>query len=227
MVSVIIKKLRSEYSDSDAKELFKKIKSCGADASLLFYAERIMKKKDPSARARSLIALLTLIELCASADIAAPDVKISVSEGGRPNLIFPECADFNVSHTSTLVATALALGHGARVGIDVEDGSRTVGKRDTIENIANRFFSKNELEYLKNGNGSKKERFLELWTKKEAYLKYTGDGIGKMSETDTLAPTSESVDFLCEKIDLDSNTAYFTLCYRAVDGIPEIKLANE
>lgn len=73
---------------------------------------------------------------------------------------------FNISHCKGLVACALAP---CPVGVDVE------GTRNVSEALVKRVCAQEEQEYI--ARGDLKERFLELWTLKESYLKMTGEGI--------------------------------------------------
>lgn len=94
---------------------------------------------------------------------------------GRPEVAGPDGVPplaFNVSHTSGLVAVAVALDR--EVGVDVEDEKRS---GQTIE-IADRFFSAAETAELRSQPaGSQRERFFEYWTLKESYIKARGMGL--------------------------------------------------
>ena len=60
------------------------------------------------------------------------------------------------------------------MGVDLEACSRV----SEYEQIARRRFSKTELDYVQNANGSfDRERCLAIWTRKEAYGKAIGKGI--------------------------------------------------
>ena len=79
---------------------------------------------------------------------------------------------FNVSHSGDL--SMLAFCHGRRVGIDVEQ-IRTVPE---AESIAARYFAPAECALLTSTPGHRyQETFFQIWTRKEAALKATGDGI--------------------------------------------------
>lgn len=83
---------------------------------------------------------------------------------------------FSISHSFPFYAAAVS---DRPIGIDVEK------IRDVNLNIAKRMFTENEREYI----GKDKIRFFEIWTKKEAYSKFTGKGLGeKFSSFDVLLP---------------------------------------
>lgn len=78
---------------------------------------------------------------------------------------------FNISHTDGLIALAIAR---ARVGVDVEWTTRP-GR--TVE-LADRYFAKTETAALRALPESlQRDRFFDLWTLKEAYIKARGMGL--------------------------------------------------
>jgi 4'-phosphopantetheinyl transferase len=99
----------------------------------------------------------------------------SAGEHGRPEISGPlqtERLRFNLSHTDGLVACAVI--RRLDIGVDVESAARRVRHRD----LARRFFGEGEVKALQALEpGRQAERFLELWTLKEAYLKARGRGI--------------------------------------------------
>lgn len=86
---------------------------------------------------------------------------------GRPRFTEDSLPYFSVSHSGNLWACAVS---GRRVGLDIQ---RITYKRN-VTAISRRFFHPEEITYLEqNGyNG-----FFSVWTAKESYVKYTGDGI--------------------------------------------------
>jgi 4'-phosphopantetheinyl transferase len=96
-------------------------------------------------------------------------------ERGRPEIDGPAGAPplrFNLSHTTGLVALAVATGRD--VGVDVEDAARD---RTTVE-IADRFFSPREVADLRALPAeAQRDRFFTYWTLKEAYIKARGLGL--------------------------------------------------
>jgi len=81
---------------------------------------------------------------------------------------------FNLSHSGAL--TVCAFARGREVGIDVERENRKV---EPLK-LAQRFFAPDEAEAVRNGG---REVFFRLWTRKEAYLKALGLGIGGIGLT--------------------------------------------
>ena len=105
-----------------------------------------------------------------------PD-KVLFSYAGSSKPELADCINqlnvrFNLAHSRNLALIAVA--QNSRVGIDVEFVDR---ERDT-EEIAERFFSTNEVKALRALDPAKKqEAFFDCWTRKEAYLKALGDGL--------------------------------------------------
>jgi 4'-phosphopantetheinyl transferase len=107
---------------------------------------------------------------------AAPDeLRFELGPHGRPELCWPDRRPrlrFNLSHTRGLVACAFALERD--VGVDVEQVNRSVA----IEQLARSVFSAAERsELARLGEAQKRERFFQLWTLKEAYIKAVGTGL--------------------------------------------------
>lgn len=79
---------------------------------------------------------------------------------------------FNLSHSGCLVAMALAWGR--EVGVDIEQ----LQHLDDCELLAERIFSTRELCELRAlPKPLQQEAFFNGWTRKEAYLKATGEGL--------------------------------------------------
>lgn len=75
---------------------------------------------------------------------------------------------FSVSHSGDLVAVAVDT---AEVGMDAEELPD-----DNRLRIADRFYHANERGYV-HAAEDQPRAFCRVWTRKEAYLKYTGEGI--------------------------------------------------
>lgn len=95
-------------------------------------------------------------------------------EWNNCNLWAPPPLQFNISHTSTLIACAVTL--DAPIGIDIEEKQRKTS--NDILSLARRYFSPIEVEYLSALADIERQRseFIRLWTLKEAYVKALGRG---------------------------------------------------
>ena len=104
-------------------------------------------------------------------------------ENGRPYFEERTC-DFSITHTQNHVFCAIIEGEEPmRIGIDAED----LGRPDfsNLEEMAARWFGENEQAVFL--TFPTKETFLCLWTRKEAYVKYTGEGLKVLSKIDTVS----------------------------------------
>lgn len=87
---------------------------------------------------------------------------------GKPYLRDYSSIHFNISHTKGIIVCAVA---DMVVGVDIEM-VKPFNRR-----IVERFFTKNEQDYIFTSAKGQNERFTEIWTKKEAYVKWLGKGI--------------------------------------------------
>lgn len=131
--------------------------------------------------AGEMLAKKAIAEWCG---MPAEEIVFGFAENGKP---FAENTDaqFNISHSGNLVVCAV---DGRPVGIDVEQ------IRHIDLKIAKRIYTDDELCYLFGFPPSEDDfnvlpdegmllRFFELWTAKEANLKYTGAGITENLKT--------------------------------------------
>lgn len=76
--------------------------------------------------------------------------------------------NFNISHTRNAIAVAIS---DKPIGIDIEK------ERKFDLKIAERFFTANEFKYITATREKQDIHFYEIWTKKEAYIKWVGKGL--------------------------------------------------
>lgn len=124
--------------------------------------EKLQKTKKESARLLSLAAEAAYNEM--STALTGEIIPYRYNEKGKP---VNDKFFFSISHSGEYAVCACAA---TPVGVDIQKI-----KKANIE-IAKRFFSDDEFEYVKNGH-NKDERFFEIWTKKEALVKAFGQGI--------------------------------------------------
>jgi phosphopantetheinyl transferase len=113
--------------------------------------------------------------LSTQADALPSDWRFTSNKYGKPTIdsIDPQLQtlSFSLSHTRGYVACAITS--KAPLGVDVE----RIDKFQQAEEIAGRYFSKKEAEWLRQCSDELRNiRLTELWTLKEAYLK--ADGVG-------------------------------------------------
>lgn len=118
---------------------------------------------------------LLRITLARYSDVAPERWRFEVNDYGRPALAAGQTdldLRFNLSHAHGLVACAVTLGRD--VGIDVEWNRRNPSMLESVEE----FFSPaevNDIDALP--APARVERFFQVWTLKESYIKAHGKGL--------------------------------------------------
>ena len=105
--------------------------------------------------------------------IAPEELEFETAANGKPQLVerFTDLR-FNLSHTDGLAL--IAITRGRDVGVDVERVDESI----TFQDIADHYFEPRELWDLRIAPPDQRAtRFFEVWTRKEAALKATGEGI--------------------------------------------------
>lgn len=124
-------------------------------------------------RSGSIVSRGVLRMLCArylGADPAA--LQFRYGANGKPSLASGCTLHFNVSHAGAMILFAFAS--NIEIGVDVEE-VRTLRE---IDAICRRFFCAEEAaEVLGNAEDERSLVFHTCWTRKEAFIKATGDGL--------------------------------------------------
>lgn len=102
------------------------------------------------------------------------EIEFASNTFGKPSLSEKyEKIHFNLSHSKGL--SALAFSSKPEIGVDIE----IIDPKFNFEMIANAHFSKAENRFLHTEKMESSNRFYTLWTRKEAFLKAVGIGIGE------------------------------------------------
>jgi 4'-phosphopantetheinyl transferase len=113
-------------------------------------------------------------------DTPPEQLEFSYSPQGKPalaNAPGPNELHFNLAHSRDLIV--IAVTRACPVGVDVE----WVRPVNEAEGIAERFFSPGEVAKLKAlPEAQRLTAFFNLWTRKEACLKATGEGLEKLEQ---------------------------------------------
>ena len=126
--------------------------------------EKILRYRKSKDRKQSLGAGLLLKQCLSEYNIRIEDIRYG--EHGKPEI---DGVYFNLSHSHDMVVCGVSE---RRIGCDIEK------IEDVRDGIAERFFTKSEIQYLNQYEGDeKKEEFYRLWTMKESYMKMTGEGM--------------------------------------------------
>ena len=131
--------------------------------------EKFINKKD---RIRALIGeILIRTMIIEEVDIKNENINFGKNHYGKPYLKEFEKFHFNISHSGNFVVCAV---DDKPIGIDIEK----IRYIDEYEEIAKKFFTLNELQYIFGKDfDSKLIKFYEIWTLKESYVKCCGQGL--------------------------------------------------
>ena len=137
-------------------------------------------------------------------DARPASLAFACAEHGKPSLVDADVhgVHFNLSHSADLALVAVR--RGGPVGVDVEYWRREV---EHLE-IADRFFSPKECRALLALAGDPRAvtaGFFAAWSRKEAYLKATGDGISRgLQHFDVTLTPGEPAALLADRLDPDA-----------------------
>lgn len=175
------------------------------------YIDAVERRGSADSVRQSLGALWLLSQTLTLAGTDTSSLRLERDGNGRPYAVGHSELDFNLSHSGRYAVCAVMLGKEARVGVDVEERPDVIRCR----RIAERFFSDAEREIFR-ANGV--AGFCEVWTKKEALIKYLGKTEKDLRELDTVDRTDVRFDIY--KV----GNCVITLCRsKNSDAAPEIK----
>lgn len=129
-------------------------------------SQRFLRQED---RYRSLLGeSLLKIALSKSFGLAPPACIFSKNQYGKPLLVNQPDIHFNIAHSGSWIACAVST---QPVGIDIER------KKEIDRSIAERFFSPDEISFLRESPDTFQDRFFAIWALKESYIKALGMGL--------------------------------------------------
>lgn len=103
---------------------------------------------------------------------SAAGIQFHYGSKGKPALAASSPLHFNASHSGGLAVFAFTA--GCEIGVDVEQ----IRPLPDMQNVAARFFCREEAaELMSLTAGQREHAFFLCWTRKEAYIKATGDGL--------------------------------------------------
>ena len=115
--------------------------------------------------------------------ITPDELEFDSGSNGKPQLVqqFTDLR-FNLSHSDGLAL--IAISRGQEVGVDVERVDQSIPFQD----IAEHYFEPRELWDLRIAPADERvTRFFEVWTRKEAALKATGEGLSALGRAANLS----------------------------------------
>jgi 4'-phosphopantetheinyl transferase len=118
------------------------------------------------------------------------ELKWEYSDKGKPGL-GPAWPDICFNASASGIRGLVAVAQGSAIGCDLEE----IKPGFLFETVAERFFSSNELDQLMRQPAPKRaEMFYQIWTSKEAQLKYSGVGLAGL-ESLAFGPSKRSQIF--------------------------------
>ncbi len=146
-------------------------------------------------------------------------LAFGANRNGKPELLIETTLQFNLTHTRGLIA--LAVMQVEPVGIDVEYLSRQAD----IVNLAERYFAREEAKALQALPIDQwNERFYDLWTLKEAYLKACGTGLRTPLSEFCFSFSGEAVDISFSDL-LGGDSAAWKFWQLNIDNAYRLSLA--
>lgn len=113
--------------------------------------------------------------LAAGTHTDAADLHFHSGYHNKPNLLDDQDLSTTFSLSYTENKSMIGVAEGLAIGVDIEWSRRPI----VIDDMLSACFSANEIDYITAQEDDMYRRFFTLWTRKEAILKLTGEGIGE------------------------------------------------
>lgn len=134
-----------------------------------------------------------LVQLYIASQSGPLQDAIAYTSTGRPYLRNQPHWDFNLTNHGGLVASVLEKQPGARVGIDLADCEEPV-----VDSFleSDQIFTADEIDTIKSAPNQSTVLYT-LWGLKEAYFKYTGEGIARVKMSSIEFRLNSQCDQVC------------------------------
>lgn len=158
--------------------------------------DKLARRKNQQLKSAYLAGRYYLFKLLAGyMKVPANEILLNYSRLNKP-FISDSAANLHFNFTDTIVKQqshgVFAFSHNDEVGVDIEARSR----RSNFELIAERRFTENEKAFVTENGEVNPDKFLAVWTRKEAFGKATGRGINfQMNEQDLASDDKTELDF--------------------------------
>lgn len=186
-------------------------------------ARKFIKTED---KVRCILGELLLRKaLVENFEINNDSISFEKNQYGKPKIAKREDIYFNISHSGNYVVCAVDYNE---IGVDVEE----IGNSD-IFGIVTSFFGEKEKEYIL-GKEDEVERFYEIWTLKESFVKCIGKGLSMpFNKFNICVSNLNNIKVECEEI---NEEFYFkeiplqgyklSLCYKGKNKDIDVKFIN-
>ena len=180
-------------------------------------ASRMRRRPDRWIVARS--SLRRILGGCLGRD--PREIELRAEPSGKPELVTPGDVPrphFNLSHSGEIVLIAVA---DAPLGVDVEQ----VGDPPDLPAMERHVLRADEVAGLEALRDTRRtEAFISIWTRKEAYLKARGRGLGRLRRVSVNVSPDEPAVLICDDDDPGA-AANWTLIDLPVAGADRAALA--
>ncbi len=136
-------------------------------------------------------------------DTPADEIEFSYADHGKPYISAQQNAQniqFNLSHSNNLAILAICKQHP--VGVDIEYANR----KNDWHGLSKRFFTENEQHnFFKLPENTQKDSFFKIWTRKEAHMKVTGQGLHLSPTQFEISIPPEPAKFIANLKSADNN----------------------
>ena len=189
-----------------------------AEFSAVLTAEeraRADRFRAPQLRQRFIVGRAILRRLLSTyLRVDASALHLGYGAHGKPDVASASGLCFNLSHADDMAMYAFAWRRD--VGIDIE----AIGRAVEIEGVARQAFSPVECDALTAlAPEARPAAFFRIWTRKEAYVKARGDGLGYPTRTFSVSHLAGGDDaLLADERDAGARSGWRLLEIAAPDG---------
>ncbi|MCU4564531.1 4'-phosphopantetheinyl transferase superfamily protein [Acinetobacter pittii] len=142
--------------------------------------------------------------------ISPHQVNIQLHPNGKPFVQSSKAVYFNLSHSANIIV--LAVTEAGEIGIDVERLDREFEWRRVDSVLAS-----SEIEWIKQNElidpSTVYQRFFQIWTLKESYIKCTGEGMSRHLKKLNFHVLAEHIEFLDSTRDIQKTEEYYFQSY--------------
>jgi 4'-phosphopantetheinyl transferase len=136
--------------------------------------------------------ILARVEICRVTGLNNKQLDFAVNQYGKPFLTNNPLVHHNISHAGPYIACVIS---DEPVGIDIE----LIKPIDM--KIAERFFTSDETMYILSAQDDiRRQRFFEVWTKKESRIKWAGKNLLKNLPSFSVSNSPEQYGFFYHRV---------------------------
>ncbi|WP_336966102.1 4'-phosphopantetheinyl transferase family protein [Acinetobacter pittii] len=155
--------------------------------------------------------VLTKFVLADKLGVSPHEVIIQLQPNGKPFVQGNKVVYFNLSHSADVIILAVTEEEG-EIGVDVERVDREFEWRRVDSVLA-----PSEIDWIKEkeltDSSSVYQRFFQIWTLKEAYIKCTGEGMSRHLKKLNFHVLPEHIQFLDSTNDARKTEEYYFQSY--------------